>query len=126
MPFERCPIPSHPRSSSREVRIRVPFFSVVYFSRGTFPPKRNGEKGHQLLGDLESIPGIPERDAGHRWASHLAAGVVPKLRVIRGVLEHCPPEHLCIPPKRFGSVVSRWRFLYKSRHKGGGTFQRLG
>ena len=24
-----------PRSSSREVRIRVPFFSVVYFSRGT-------------------------------------------------------------------------------------------
>ena len=36
------------RSSSREVRIRV----VVDFSRGTLPRKRNGEKGHQLLGDL--------------------------------------------------------------------------
>ena len=33
------------RSSSREVRIRVPFlFSVVHFSRGTLPKKR-GEKG---------------------------------------------------------------------------------
>ena len=31
-------------SSSREVRIRVPFFPVVYFSRGTLPPKR--VKGH--------------------------------------------------------------------------------
>ena len=28
------------RSSSREVRIRVPTFSVVYFSRGTLPKKR--------------------------------------------------------------------------------------
>ena len=28
------------RSSSREVRIWVPFFSVVYFSRGTLPPKK--------------------------------------------------------------------------------------
>ena len=26
-------------SSSREVRIRVPFFGVVYFSRGTLPQK---------------------------------------------------------------------------------------
>ena len=42
-----------PRSSSREVRIRVPFlFSVVYFSRGTLPPKRNGFK-RALLGDLD-------------------------------------------------------------------------
>ena len=34
------------RSSSSEVRVRVPFFSfsVVYFSRGTLPQKR-GEKG---------------------------------------------------------------------------------
>ena len=30
--------------SSREVRIRVPFSSVVYFRRGTLPQKR-GEKG---------------------------------------------------------------------------------
>ena len=28
------------RSSSREVRIRVPFFSVGYFSRGTLPTKK--------------------------------------------------------------------------------------
>ena len=32
------------RSSSREVRIRVPFFSVVYFSRGT-QPKKGVRKG---------------------------------------------------------------------------------
>ena len=32
------------RSSSGEVRIRVPFFSVVYFSRGTLPPKRNSKR----------------------------------------------------------------------------------
>ena len=33
----------YPRSSSREVRIRVPLFSVIYFSRGTLPKK--GSKG---------------------------------------------------------------------------------
>ena len=37
------------KSSSREVRIRVSTFSVVYFSRGTLPPKR-GKRA--LLGDL--------------------------------------------------------------------------
>ena len=36
---------SKSRSSSREVRTRVQFFSVVYFSRGTLPQKR-AEKGH--------------------------------------------------------------------------------
>ena len=36
---------SKSRSSSREVRVRVPFFSVVYFSRGILPQKR-GEKGN--------------------------------------------------------------------------------
>ena len=30
-------------------------FSVAYFSRGTLPQKRNGEKGHQLLGDLDDL-----------------------------------------------------------------------
>ena len=30
---------NNPRSSSREVRIRVPFFSVVYFSWGSLPQK---------------------------------------------------------------------------------------
>ena len=40
-----------PRSSSREVRIWVPFFSVVYFSGGTLPTKNRGEKG-RLAGDL--------------------------------------------------------------------------
>ena len=37
------------RSSSREVRIRVPCVSVVYFSKGTLPQKR-GKRA--LLGDL--------------------------------------------------------------------------
>ena len=40
-----------PRSSSREVRIRVSFFSVVYFSRGTLPPK-TGKRA--LLGNLDT------------------------------------------------------------------------
>ena len=39
------------RSFSREDRIRPPyFFSVVYFSGGTLPQKRNGKR--TLLGDL--------------------------------------------------------------------------
>ena len=48
---------SAPRSSSREVRIRVPTFSVVYFtSRGTLPTKKEtGEKGH-LAGEPTSAP----------------------------------------------------------------------
>ena len=33
-----------PRSSCKKVRIRVPLFSVVYFSRGTLPQQRI--KGH--------------------------------------------------------------------------------
>ena len=41
-----------PRSSSPEVRIRVPFFSVVHFSRGTLPPKK-GKRA--LLGDLANV-----------------------------------------------------------------------
>ena len=39
------------RSSSREVRIRVPFSSVLYFSRGTLPPKK-GKSG--LLENLKT------------------------------------------------------------------------
>ena len=43
------------RSSSREVRIRVPFFSAVYLSRGTLPQKRNGKRA--LLDDIEKVLG---------------------------------------------------------------------
>ena len=49
-----CRFPS--RSSSREVRIRVPdFFPVVYFSRGALPQKR--VKGH-----LAGGPSLKIRD----------------------------------------------------------------
>ena len=53
---KRASIPKHSwdvltRSSNREVRIRVPFFSVVYFSRGTLP---RGKKKH-YWGDLAKI-----------------------------------------------------------------------
>ena len=52
-----------PRSSSREVRIRVPtgFYSIF---QGNSPPKKlvkgTLEKGHQLLGDLvnQPLPGL--------------------------------------------------------------------
>ena len=41
------------RSSSRELRIRVPLFSVVYFSKGTLPPqKKETVKGHRAGGPL--------------------------------------------------------------------------
>ena len=43
--MSRSEIPS--RSSSREVRIRVPFFFFVYCGKGTLPTKKEtGEKGH--------------------------------------------------------------------------------
>ena len=42
--------PAFPKSSSREVRIKVPFFSVAYLSRGTLPQKKRGKPA--LLGDL--------------------------------------------------------------------------
>ena len=46
----RIQIPFHELTlsrSRREVRRRVPFFSVVHFSRGTESPNRTGgEKGH--------------------------------------------------------------------------------
>ena len=38
-----------PTSSSGEVRIRVPFFSVVYSSKGPLPTKKETVKGHHLL-----------------------------------------------------------------------------
>ena len=41
-----------PRSSSGELRIRVPFFSLVYFSRGTLPKK--GER-RALLKNLVTV-----------------------------------------------------------------------
>ena len=45
-----------PWSSRGEVRIRVPFFSVVCFSRGTLPTKkRTAIKGH-YWGTLEADP----------------------------------------------------------------------
>ena len=55
-----------PRSYSREVRIRVPVFSVVYFSRGTLPQKR--EK-RALLGDLVALT-----SCCMAWDPELASG----------------------------------------------------
>ena len=48
-PFGRDVGGREARSSSREFRIRVPFFSVVYSSGGTLSPK-TGKRA--LLGDL--------------------------------------------------------------------------
>ena len=43
-----------------EVRVRVPcFLSVVYFSSGTLPQKRNGKKGH-LVGGPSHPPRMPD------------------------------------------------------------------
>ena len=57
-------IPPPTRPSSREVGIRVPFFSVVYFSRGTLPTKKETVKGryknyeHLLRLQLAELPGL--------------------------------------------------------------------
>ena len=46
------------RSSSREVRIRVPIFLSVYFSRRKpSQPKSYGKSWHQSLGHLANTPG---------------------------------------------------------------------
>ena len=54
------------RRSSREVRISwypiFPVFSVVYFSRGTLPPKKNGTRA--LPGDSQRLP--PQLHSYHR------------------------------------------------------------
>ena len=58
--FGETPCPSvarqhlQTRISSREVRIRAPFSSVVYFSRGTLPTKK-GQKGTLSLRDLAKV-----------------------------------------------------------------------
>ena len=64
-----------PRFSSRADRIRVPFFSVVYCTRGTESPKRNGKRGR--LGDLDSllVSSPPEHGwpkTGRAWPSEAA------------------------------------------------------
>ena len=46
------------RSSSREVRIRVPCFSVVYLSRGTLPPKKGNRTLLEDLGMENAAPNI--------------------------------------------------------------------
>ena len=51
------------RSSSREVRIRLSTFSVVYFRRGTLPSKKETVKGH-LAGGPRSVP---RQTALSRW-----------------------------------------------------------
>ena len=50
----------HPRSSRKEVRIRVPFFPVVYLSRATLPQKV-GREGH-LAGAQGSVFDYPKVD----------------------------------------------------------------
>ena len=55
------------RSSSREVRIRVPFFQDVYFSRGTLPTKKGVKKGTIL----------DELDIRNAYGCHSAPVMIP-------------------------------------------------
>ena len=70
------------RSSSRELRIRVPTFSVVYFSRGTLPTKK-GER-RALLGDLipfqATLPGL--KGPAKRRFFFQQLGIGPALRAL--------------------------------------------
>ena len=51
---------SPPRSSSREVRIRLPFsWSSSLVGKNPPPKKRNGREGHQLPGDRATLPQTP-------------------------------------------------------------------
>ena len=44
------------RSSSREARIRAPYFSVVCFSRETLPKKVKGTTGGPRLAKIPTVP----------------------------------------------------------------------
>ena len=65
---------SRPQSSSREVRIRVPTFSVVNFSRGTLPKKR-GKRHYCGTLALDLLPRItltrPKTVQNLTWHSNL-------------------------------------------------------
>ena len=81
------------RSSGREVRIGVPFFSVVYFM-GTLPQKRNGKRAlyrdRVLLFDYPSVdlnPGVvhsPQKEKP--WVS-VNLGIVKKWSAVPGHLQ---------------------------------------
>ena len=58
------------RSSSREVRIRVPF-SVVYFSRGTLPIKKETIKGHLAGGPSQHQHLLDANHGAHAWLQGL-------------------------------------------------------
>ena len=69
--FSHLQSKSKTRCSSREVRIRAPFFSVVYFSRGTeSPPKKKRER--RALGDLEVLKQRNPFHALEVWAASVA------------------------------------------------------
>ena len=66
------------RSSNRGLRIRVPtsFLLVVYFSRLEPSPKKNGEKGRQLLDlDKNGGPLCLEASRFGEPANHAAPGL---------------------------------------------------
>ena len=78
-----------PRSSSREVRIRVPFFLQPILGRGTLQPKTsNGQSWHQLLGGLAStaeshLPGNRRLTFGATMSSWTERG---KPKISHGLL----------------------------------------
>ena len=72
-----------PRSSCREAGIRVPFFAVVYFSRGTLPPKRGG-KGTTDLVTRETLS-----KKGKKGGNPRVKGSIPLLDALADLLQLC-------------------------------------
>ena len=82
------------RSSSREVRIRIPFFSVVYFSHGEPSlKKRNGKSWHQSLGALVV------QDSVHLWVHKIRSTRLSEVSSIPSCATFRPP----VPPSSLKS-----------------------
>ena len=115
------------RSSSREVRIRAPFFPVVYDLKGTLPERR------ALLGDLEIRRTQPtERDKLRHAPASPAARQAYQATAVSTRLETEAPQHKAVSatpgrqkagyrkqkgqkyqqrtrsPKSFGFLLSFW------------------
>ena len=129
--FEICS-----RSSSREVRIKVPFFSVVYFSRRKPAPQKRVKVG-TILGDLGGIPLLKEAYGllFPGWTSHgsskLSQMARPKRRwqdqIVPGntqdetknsraelLFDTCE-AHVCKKTNAFEQKAPKWWSLFGNR-----------
>ena len=84
------------RYSSREVRIRVPTFSVVDFSRGTLPTKKGLRKGTRCG------TWVGTRKSQSQAKDHVPKGNLPQGRTKRPIFS-CHDKNGCVSKSGTGS-----------------------